>query len=80
MYKEQIEKTFNDGRKLVCYTSNGNSRSASGAVIYLLEPNTPRAGSQRDQESIPGVIRKTRTTCYKGNVGWSAKKEAEFLN
>lgn len=79
MYKSEIEKTLSDGRKIICYASNGNSRSNSGAVIYLLEPNTPRAGSQLEQEKIPGVIKKTETTCYKGNVGWSIKKEAELI-
>ena len=76
MYRQEIEKTLADGRKIVCFTSNGNSKSKSGAKIVLLEPGTERAGTFNQQT---GIVFWTETTCYRGNVGWSAKKEREFL-
>lgn len=77
MYKTEIERTLESGRKIVCYTRNGNAVSSSGATVMLIEVGHDRAGCVKYQT---GVINKIETTCYRGNVGWSAKKEKSLLS
>ena len=76
MYAKEVEKTLPDGRRIVCFACNGNRSSRARATVMLI-----KAGDERSYKAAAqtGVIRRVETTCYKGNVGWSAKKEKELL-